>query len=37
MRIEPVGKDSSGATYWNFNNERLYKETETVTHSEKHK
>lgn len=26
MRIEPVGMDADGFTYWNFNDERLYKE-----------
>ena len=27
MRVEPVGQDSEESTYWNFNDERLYKET----------
>jgi len=37
MRIEPVGKDDEGASYWNFNDERLYKETKPIEPPEKNK
>lgn len=38
MRIEPVGHDSEKSTYWNFNDERLYKETKPPEPpKEKHK
>ena len=38
MRVEPVGQDSEESTYWNFNDERLYKETKPPEPpKEKHK
>lgn len=37
MRIEPVGEDSEGFTYWNFNDERLYKEKQVLHMPEKRK
>ncbi|XP_067937082.1 chromatin remodeling regulator CECR2-like [Watersipora subatra] len=37
MRVEPVGCDGRGCHYWNFNDERLYKEEPMLENPEKHK
>ena len=35
MRLEPVGKDMEGTTYWYFYGIRLYKEVNTLTRKER--
>lgn len=35
--MEPVGVDGEGAHYWNFNDERLYKEQPPEEVPDKHK
>lgn len=37
MRVEPVGHDGQNASYWNFNDERLYKEEAPEEPVDKHK